>query len=63
MTEWKIIGLNEYEACVTINSIDYVIKKENTALVHAILCLADEINGVKDQLENVSYKVGCLGKF
>ena len=51
--KWTIIGLNETEAHVEINGLEYRMEKSSVALIHAIMCLVDTMEEIGEKIHDL----------
>jgi hypothetical protein len=47
---WSVVGLDEDESRVEIDSKEYCLEKRDAAIVHSILCLTDAMSHVADEV-------------
>ena len=57
MKNWSVIGLNEFDSHVEIESLEYTMPKKDAALIQAIMCLVDSVKDVAEELGSLTHEI------
>ena len=55
--KWTVLGLNETEAHVEINGLEYRMEKNSAALIQAIMCLVDTMEEIGEKIYDLQIAI------